>query len=241
MSPAELSGPEAIRAARSNWRRRQIVDAAMPILEGKGFHQMSVNDLAGEAGVSVGTIYQYVKNKEDVLLLVIKDILDTYAVEVPAAMAGIDDPLERLSVGYRAYCGVVDGRRAATLVGYGESRTLDKEGLELVKRLENETTALIVSCLDEGVRAGLLAEHDTELSGWNLVMLAHMWSLKHWHMSVSRSLDEYARDQLAMTLRAVVLPEMQGRYAALLHLPAPRSAADAPAKRKPRTRKTTKT
>src|ERR1700728_474595 len=106
MSPAELIGPEAIRAARSKWRRRQIVEAALPILETKGFHQMSVNDLADEAGVSVGTIYQYVKNKEDVLLLVIKDIFATYAEEAPSAMAGIEDPLLRLSAGYHAYCRV---------------------------------------------------------------------------------------------------------------------------------------
>ena len=228
--PPELTGPESIRLARSNWRRSQIIEAALRLLETTGFHQMSVNELAKEAGISVGTIYQYVKNKGDILQLVIEDILDAYAEQVPAAMAGIDDPVERLSAGFIAYCRVVDGRRAVTTLGYRESRSLDRDGLQRVMHLEEETTKLLVACLDEGVDSGALIEHDTDLTAWNLILLAHMWSLKHWHFAQGRSVDDYAWAQLALMLRAVINPDAERKYARLLELPGtsavrPRSTA----------------
>ena len=51
--------------------------------------------MAKKAGVSAGLIYQYVSDKEDVLLLVLLSVLDSYKQEIPAALEGLTDPLER--------------------------------------------------------------------------------------------------------------------------------------------------
>lgn len=220
-SSSEPTGPEAIRLARSKWRRDQIVGAALSLLETTGFQQMSVNDLAKQAGISVGTIYQYVHSKEDILLLVIQDILDTYAEAIPAAMEGVEDPMERLSAAFRACCTVVDTHRAGTSLGYRESHILDKQALAQVSDMEEKTTALLVSCLDDAVEAGALIAHDTDLTGWNLVLLAHMWSLKHWHVAKNRSVEYYAQAQLALALRALTTPEARRKYGELLELPEP--------------------
>lgn len=206
------AGPDAIKAARGQWRRGQIVEAATRLLATRGFHQMSVSDLAREANISVGTIYQYVKNKEDILLLVIRDIMEGYRDKVPRAMDGFDDPLERLSAGFTAYCQVVESRIAGTLLGYRESSTLGKVGLAEMKRLEEETTGLLIECLNDCVDAGILREHDTETVGWDLSLLAHMWSLKHWHFASRMSVDDYARVQFAIVIAGLVRPEKATRY-----------------------------
>lgn len=206
------AGPEAIRAARSEWRRKQIIDAATKLLGSRGFHQMSISDLAREANISVGTIYQYVKNKEDILVLVMRDIMDGYRDNVPRAMEGIDDPLDRLSAGFAAYCRVVDGRRAGTVLGYRESSTLGKTALREMKRLEEETTGLLVTCLRDCVEAKILHEHDSDTLAWDLTLLAHMWSLKHWHFASRMSVDEYARLQFAVVVSAMVREELTTRY-----------------------------
>ena len=206
------AGPEAVRAARSEWRRSQIVDAATTLLSSQGYHQMSVNELAREAGISVGTVYQYVKNKQDILLLVMRDILEAYRHNVPRAMEGFDDPLDRLSSGFGAYCRVVDSRRAGTILAYRESSTLAKEALDEMKSLEEETTGLLVTCLRECVEAGILHEHDSDTLAWDLMMLAHMWSLKHWHFGSRMSIDEYARLQFAVVVSAIIHQEVTTRY-----------------------------
>jgi TetR/AcrR family transcriptional regulator, repressor for uid operon len=48
-------------------RRAQILDAAMICFAKRGFHQASMHDISAEAGISVGLIYRYFENKEDVI------------------------------------------------------------------------------------------------------------------------------------------------------------------------------
>lgn len=45
---------EAVRAVRVSSRRRQVLDAAVTVMQRTGFHQMSMQVLADEAQVSVG-------------------------------------------------------------------------------------------------------------------------------------------------------------------------------------------
>jgi AcrR family transcriptional regulator len=48
-------------------RREQILEAAMVCFAKRGFHQTSMHDVSAEAGISVGLIYRYFKNKEEVI------------------------------------------------------------------------------------------------------------------------------------------------------------------------------
>lgn len=201
-----VDGPEAIREARARWRRGQIVRAATRLMEDNGFHQMTVSALAQEAGVSVGTIYQYVTGKEDVLLLVFIDILEAYRVEIPRATAGLDDPVERLQAAFGTYCRIVDERRDATVLAYRESKTLNPEALAQVKALELETTGYFRECLVSGVAHGRFVVGDVELVAYDLVMLAHMWALKHWFFRDRMTIDDYVTAQLAIVLAAITEP-----------------------------------
>ena len=208
-------GPEIVREARAQWRRFQIIDAATELMEEHGFHEMSVNALAKRADLSVGTIYQYVKDKNDILLLVIVDILDAYRQDLPAAMEGHDDPVERLAAGFDAYCRIVDSRRYATVLAYRESKTLPPAGRKKIMALEVETTGLLKACLDEAVAASIVDSCDTELVALNLTVLAHAWALKHWRLREHLDLDTYIQRQLALTIRAILTPSRQKRYAQL--------------------------
>jgi AcrR family transcriptional regulator len=205
-----------VREARAQWRRAQIIEAATELMEERGFHEMSVNALAKRADLSVGTIYQYVEDKTDILLLVIVDILDAYREDLPAAMENHEDPLERLAAGFDAYCRIVDARRYATVLAYRESKTLSADGRATVMRLEVETTGLMKECLDEALAAKILVPCDTELVAINLTVLAHAWALKHWRLRDQLDLDTYIKCQLGLTIKAILAPNRQKRYAALL-------------------------
>lgn len=181
---------------------------------------MLIADLAKEVGVSVGTIYQYVASKEDILFLVVEDILETYRIEVPKTMEGIEDPVERLAAGFRAYCGIVDSRRAATLLGYQESRNMHREGLEKVKELELETNRYFIECISEAVDQGRFVCANPDLAAFNLVISAHTWALKHWYMKGRFNLEQFITTQLAMTLRALLADKFRASYLHLTQLEA---------------------
>lgn len=54
-------------------RKEQVIEATERCIVEKGFSNLSVKDIASEAEISTGIIYHYFKNKEDVLLQVIKE------------------------------------------------------------------------------------------------------------------------------------------------------------------------
>ena len=56
-------------------RQKQILDAALSVFSSKGFGESTVADIAKEAGIGVGTIYNYYKDKHDLLISLIADSL----------------------------------------------------------------------------------------------------------------------------------------------------------------------
>ncbi len=210
-----LGGMEAVRAARIEWRLGQILSAAVKLLSEQGFQKMLITDLAKEAGVSVGTIYQYVNTKEDILLLVVNDIIESYRTEVPAAMEGIEDPVKRLAAGFRAYCLVVDSHRTAALLAYQETKSISREGRERLMRLEVETNSYFADCIEDGMKSGKFLQVEPAAASATLTMMAHMWALKYWYLHSFFDVQSYIQNQLSFITRALVAREYQSGYADL--------------------------
>jgi TetR/AcrR family fatty acid metabolism transcriptional regulator len=60
--------PPTARAAKNGAdKRRMILDAAVRVFAGQGFHACRVSDIADEAGVAYGLVYHYFSSKEQVL------------------------------------------------------------------------------------------------------------------------------------------------------------------------------
>ena len=159
MAKASRTGSAAVRSTRRcgrfgvNSRRRQVLDAAVTVMQHTGFHQMSMQALADEAKVSVGLIYKYFGGKEDILLATIVDILHAFRDQLAPAMESAgDDPVARLSAMFRRYVEIVDENRDAVVLTYRESRTLDAQGREKIKELEGRDVAAAAGRADGGDR-----------------------------------------------------------------------------------------
>lgn len=60
--------PDPIQAQLIAARRNQILDAAAKVFAEKGFHPTTIKDIAVEASIAHGTIYNYFENKTALLL-----------------------------------------------------------------------------------------------------------------------------------------------------------------------------
>ncbi|WP_227984519.1 TetR/AcrR family transcriptional regulator [Nocardia spumae] len=214
-APMELE--EAVRAVRTSSRRRQLLNAAVAVMQTTGFHQMSMQALADQADVSVGLIYKYFGGKEDLLLAAIVDILDAFRDELDPAMDAVgDDPVERLVAGFRRYVEIVDENLDAVVLTYRESRTLDPAGRERIKDLEVETSAPLRTAVEAGIAAGSMNALDPDLVVFNLMMLAHTWALKHWHFASRYTVEEYIRAQVRFVLPTLLTPRGAETYRHLM-------------------------
>src|SRR5579863_4896375 len=164
---SQVSDPALVRR-----RRGQIVAAAVELFSEQGFYTTTMQEVARKAGVSIGLIYQYVHDKDDVLLLALLSVLDSYKREIPAALTGVNDPLSRCWVAVDAYCRVVDNDREATVLAYRSTKSLPKARRELIKNAEIETNEFIAQCLRECVRHGLFRDVDVDLATYHFVNFA---------------------------------------------------------------------
>ncbi|MGA7988389.1 MAG: TetR/AcrR family transcriptional regulator [Candidatus Dormiibacterota bacterium] len=80
-------------------RRSQIVHAAARVLGRKGYGATSLKDVAREARVAPGLLHYYFESKEDLLLEVVSVMERQVIADWKAAIAGIEDPLERIVAG----------------------------------------------------------------------------------------------------------------------------------------------
>ena len=83
--------PDPIQAQLIAARRNQILDAAAKVFAEKGFHPTTIKDIAVEAGIAHGTIYNYFENKT-ALLLGIFDRMKASIIQehIPLAVDEID-------------------------------------------------------------------------------------------------------------------------------------------------------
>jgi len=76
---------------------QKIIQAATKVFAQKGFYNSKVADVAKEANVADGTIYLYFKNKDDLLISIFEESIDTFTLEVQKQIAGVTDPVEKLA------------------------------------------------------------------------------------------------------------------------------------------------
>ncbi len=191
-------------------RHEQICDAAIGLFSRRGFHQTSVREIAEAAGLSIGTLYSYIKTKEDVLSLVYQRIFRRFQERVDEATEGIEDPVARLRAALEATLTVNDEFREVVLLLYQESHALGKEVLESLFDLDRQYASYLGAILDRGVQRGVFRVRDTKLMAICLLFLSAVWALKGWNLR-EYGLPEVTDDLVAMVFRGILVPEASAR------------------------------
>ncbi len=107
-------------------KRVRIIDAAINVFAEKGFHQARVTDIATQAGVADGTIYLYFRNKEDLLLTIFEEKMQSINAGLKALLAPIDCPLDQIRAFARYHFRLVQENRALAEVLQVELRLSNK-------------------------------------------------------------------------------------------------------------------
>jgi AcrR family transcriptional regulator len=87
--PTDPGRREQRRAHHQDLSRTQLLDAAEEIFGRKGFHETTLKEVAELAEFSVGSVYSFFENKEDLYVNVFIRRGDEY---MPALHAVLDDP-----------------------------------------------------------------------------------------------------------------------------------------------------
>ncbi|OFZ87815.1 MAG: transcriptional regulator [Betaproteobacteria bacterium RBG_16_66_20] len=198
-----MSSPGSVESAVADpklveERREQIVKAATKLFSEQGYYLTTIQDIAREAGISVGLIYQYFKDKDDVLFLTLKLVLETYEKVIPAAIEGAEHPLERLCLAIGAYCRVVDRLRDATVLTYRSTKSLRADRRTFIKEGETRTNRMLEGCLRAAIAAGHVRPINDSLLVYQYVLYSHAWALKQWALRGRYSLEDYVEEGIKL-------------------------------------------
>ena len=128
-------------------RRKQIIDGAIKVFTAKGFHSATVREIADAAGLTMGSLYNYIRSKEDIIYIVYDYITKILRKEVVDAIAEINDPKEKLKVALRKNLNTIYEYQDVVMFIYKASTFLDKESLHEVLTRETEYIELFEDLL----------------------------------------------------------------------------------------------
>ncbi|ADC49466.1 MULTISPECIES: TetR/AcrR family transcriptional regulator [Alkalihalophilus] len=178
-------------------RREQMVKGAVRLFIEKGFHRTTTREIAKESGFSIGTLYEYIGSKEDVLYLVCdaiyEEVRDQLVSQLDTEAVGID----RVKKAIAAYFRVIDHLQDEVLVMYQEAKSLPKEALMYVLQKEVEMTKMFEDIIRDYVAEYRidLSEEEIKLMSHNILVQGHMWTFRRWAIRRLYTLEEYTKLQ----------------------------------------------
>lgn len=186
-------------------RRRQMVQGAVKLFKEKGFHRTTTREIAKEAGFSIGTLYEYIRAKEDILFLVCDGIYEEMQKRL-STLAIEKGTVAELKSAVSAYYQLVDRMTDEFVVMYQESKSLQKDALQYVLKKELEMVAIFESILSRCVRSGELriTEKEVSITAHHIIVQGQMWAFRRWALTKDYTIEQYIQLQLSQLLEGIV-------------------------------------
>jgi AcrR family transcriptional regulator len=157
---------ELAKRRKTEWdqmMKQSIYEATMTVLNEKGFDGLRMDRVAKAAEVATGTLYNYFRDKDELLL----HVIDTRFVPIRQLFSEIRDshrtPPEKLEDFFRAHLNFVEEYRSLVII------ITTAEGLSLaVKKGANakreKVRRILAEIIDQGIAQGLFRPFDSMLA-----------------------------------------------------------------------------
>ena len=196
--PTQIKNPDLVEQ-----RHRQIIDAAVQLFINQGFHKTTTRQIARAAGFSIGSLYEYIASKEDILYLVCDAIHAEVERGVSEAMTRASGGLNPLAEVIREYFLVCNRMSDHILLIYQETQSLPPQWRKKVLENEVRITGIFMQVLAHLISSGdlpNLSERSMELVAHNISVLGHMWTFRRWFLARHYSIDDYIELQTEFIL-----------------------------------------
>ena len=188
-------------------KRRVILDAALKTFVRRGYSETRVSEIASEAGVAEGTLYNYFPSKEDLLLALFDEKWSGIIDEIKNKISRFDDPNKKLKAIFSLVIRMFKGdRQLAELFMVDVKQSSIFLNNYTINRII-EFLALIEEILEEGKRKGIYRKDlDTRVAKM-IIFGAAQGILLSWVLSESAAVKnntfKFSLFQAAKTLKDV--------------------------------------
>ena len=186
-------------------KRKEIINESTKVFVKKGYHQTNMRELSSAIGMSVGSIYHYVGSKQDILYLIINEAVirpDDWISNIVSNLE-TSTATKVLKEFIRSYFTSIDQAQNTTLFTYQETKNLDRKSQKSIMDAAAKDVEACAIILRKGVENGEFKIDNALLTAHNVIVLGHMWSVRRWYLSNICSLEDYIKEQTALTLNRI--------------------------------------
>ena len=176
-------------------REEEILAAAARIFREKGYHGTSVRDIAESVGLLKGSLYHYIRSKEELLARLFDGALEGTVRELEAIASRDAAASERLRDMVRAYVRAVTVNLDAVGLYLREWRALPPPELARLRARRRAMRALFEEVIADGVRGREFVAGDVKVSALAIMGMAN-W-LFEWYRPRGRLRPEQLADEIA--------------------------------------------
>jgi AcrR family transcriptional regulator len=176
-------------------REDQVRAAALRLFKEKGYHATSMRDIASEVGINKGSLYSYIRSKEDLLIPVFELAMGVLLAQIEQISVNSSlGPTERLKRAIHAHVTAVADNLDVLTVYLSEWRQLGAESLATVRGQREKYAGLFLQILQDGVQAGEFRTMDTRIVALGMIGMCNY--LFRWYRPDGRLMPDQIADEL---------------------------------------------
>lgn len=207
---ARTSTREAKQAMLRHFMATTIAQAAKSVFAERGYQQATLEEIAQRAGMSKATIYLYYKNKDDLFLHVVEELVATGTAETAQHAEAPGTPLEKLARIVRGQMVFYERERDFFRIYLNEKHGLEVAPKDPHKRVLRDMylqrVEVLHSVLQQGIQAGLLRPLDSRRLAFFLQEMMSSVLIQRIQGKAKTSVEEDAEQLLDVFLYGVQFP-----------------------------------
>jgi AcrR family transcriptional regulator len=182
----QLDGQTTARQTKADERYESIIACAEQLIHDRGYHAVSVRDLARAVGIQMSSLYYYFDSKERILFDISRRTMeslirlteDAIAEECEAGVA--QRLMTAVSVGVEFHI----HRQAATGVVLSESRKLNGDFFTELRCQLREYENIFRSLINEGIETGVFTLTDPAMATY--IVMSALTRISIWYRQDGR-------------------------------------------------------
>jgi TetR/AcrR family transcriptional regulator, cholesterol catabolism regulator len=176
----------------------------------KGYDATNLREVAAASGLKIGSLYNHIASKEDLLLQVMGGVIDDLVAHQQAALHVEGDAVERLRSVVECHIRFHAGRAKEVYIGNTNLRSLSEEARREIVAKRTDYSNVIEAAVVAAGESGLASVLDSRLHTYSIVALgAH---LAGWYRPGGRlSLDEIVETYTKFVLRQLNVADADER------------------------------
>ena len=171
-----------------------------------GYSETTTRQLSAAIGITNGTFYHHFSSKEDLLRRVSEGALAEIDAAVRAAIADVNDPVQRVETLVRTHLSVIAGSKDAHTVMLVELRALRGTNREVVIAARDAYENIVKDVVEHGQVAGELRRDLDGATLARLLLNLMNWTIFWFEPDGDLSVDELADRMLAVFLDGARTP-----------------------------------